>query len=80
MATNTTELGLEAINRSEIVCAEGYYLSNDSLCRPLCSLWVNPPGASLDSRNIAVLVSAIIALVSSVTAIILAVTIQRKTM
>lgn len=68
-------------NRSSIVCAEGYYLSSDDgFCRPLCSLLVDPPGVGLDSHNIAVLISVIIALFSSVTAIILALTIQRKTM
>ena len=75
-----TELTPEAVNHSGIICAEGYYLSNDGFCRPLCSLWVDPPGVGLDSHNIAVLVSVIIALFTSVTAIILALTIQRKTM
>ena len=77
---NMTEFILEALNRSGIVCAEGYYLSNDSLCRPLCSLWVDPPGSGLDSRSITVLISAIIALFSSVTALLLSITIQRRTM
>ena len=78
-----TGLTPEAVthNHSSIVCAEGYYLSSDdSFCRPLCSLWVDPPGVGLDAHNIAVLVSVIIALFSSVMAIILALTIQRKTM
>ena len=85
LGSSMTELTLgEAVteNLSGIVCAEGYYLSsNDSgFCRPLCTLWVDPPGIGLDSHNIAVLISVIIALFSSVTAIILALTIQRKTM
>ena len=78
-----TGLTPEAVtdNHSSIVCAEGYYLSSDgSFCMPLCSLLVDPPGVGLDAHNIAVLISVIIALFSSVTAIILALTIQRKTM
>ena len=69
----------ETVNHSGIICAEGYYLSNDSLCRPLCSQWIDPPGVGLDSENIAVIVSAIIALFSAITAITLALTIQRST-
>ena len=83
MESGMTELTPEAVtdDRSGIVCAEGYYLSSDgSFCRPLCSLWMDPPGVGLDSHNIAVLVSVIIALFTSVTAIILALTIQRSTM
>ena len=75
-----TDLTSEVVNRSAIICAEGYYLSSDNLCRPLCSLWVNPPGVGLDSDNIAIIVSAIIAVISSVTVIILALTVQRSTM
>ena len=68
-------------NRTGIDCAEGYYLSSDDgFCRPLCSQWVDPPGVGLDSHSAAVLVSMTIALLSSVTAIILALTVQRKTM
>ena len=68
------------VNRSAIICAEGYYLSSDNLCRPLCTLWVDPPGVGLDSDNIAVIVSAIIAVISSITVIVLALTVQRSTM
>ena len=70
----------EIVNHSGIICAEGYYLSNDSLCRPLCSQWVDPPGFSLTLRNVAGIISTIIALFSSNTAIILALTIRRSTM
>ena len=69
-----------AVNSSGIICAEGYYLSNDSLCRPLCSLWVDPPGVGLDTGNTVIIVGAIIALFSSITAIILALTIQKSIM
>ena len=76
------QIMIESVSETaaSIVCAEGYYLSNDSLCRPLCSLWVDPPGVGLDSDNIAVIISAVIALFSSITAITLALTIQRSTM
>ena len=74
-----TDSILEADNYSGIVCAEGYYLSDDSLCRPLCSLWIDPPGG-IGSGNIAAIVSAVIALLSSITAITLALNIQRNTM
>ena len=77
---NLTDLTSEVVNRSAIICAEGYYLSGDNLCRPLCSLWVNLPGVGLDSDNIAIIVSAIIAVISSVTVIVLALTVQRSTM
>ena len=70
----------EVVNSSAIVCAEGYYLSSDNLCRPLCTLWVNPPGVGLDSDNIAIIVSAIVAMITSITVIILALTVQRSTM
>lgn len=66
---------------SEIECAEGYYLSNNgSICRPLCTLWTSPPGVSLDSDSLAVIVSMIIALLSSTALFILAFSIQRSTM
>ena len=70
----------EIVNHSGIVCAEGYYLSNDSLCRPLCSQWVDPPGVRMTIRNVVGIISAIIALFSSITAITLALTIQRSIM
>ena len=75
-----TESVSETVNHSGIVCAKGYYLSNNSLCRPLCLLWVDPPGVGLDSDNIAVIVSAVIAVFSSITAMTLALTIQRSMM
>ena len=77
------ESTFETVNHSGIVCAEGYYLNGDSLCRPLCSLWLDPPGVGLTSGRIAVstvMISAVIALFSSITAITLALTIQRSTM
>ena len=77
---NVTDSIFELVNRSAIICAEGYYLSDNNLCRPLCSLWVDPPGVGLDLDNIAIIVSAIIAIVSSVKAIIQAISIQRSTM
>ncbi len=77
---NMTNMISEVANRSAIICTEGYYLSSDNLCRPLCTLWVNPPGVGLDSDNIAVIVSAIIAVISSIIVIVLALTIQRSTM
>ena len=70
----------EVVNRSAITCAEGYYLSSDNFCRPLCTLWVDPPGVGLDSENIAIIVSAIIAVISSIIVIVLALTVQRSTM
>ena len=75
-----TDLALEAVNHSGIVCSEGYYLGNDSLCRPLCSLWVDPPGVGLTSESITIIVSAVTALFSSITAIVLALTTQKSTM
>ena len=77
---NITNLTSQIVNRSAIICAEGYYINSDNLCKPLCALWVNPPGVGLDSDNIAVIVSGIIAVISSVTVIILALTVQRSTM
>ena len=76
------EYTYETINhsRSGIVCAEGYYLSNDSLCRPLYSQWVDPPGVSLTLRDVAGIICFITALFSSITVITLALTIQRSTM
>ena len=73
---------MSSTNRSDlIVCAEGYYLSNGSgTCRPLCILWADPPGVGLDSDNIAVVVSAVIALLSAAALLTLALTAQRKTM
>ena len=69
------------VNRSAIICAEGYYLSSDNLCRLLCTLWVDPPGVGLDTDNIIVIiVSAIIAVISSITVIVLSLTVQRSTM
>jgi hypothetical protein len=70
---------LKADNYSGVICAEGYYLSNDSLCRPLCSLWVDPPGG-ISLGKVATIVSAVIALFSSIIAILLALTLQRSTM
>lgn len=66
-------------NYSGIVCAKGYYLSDDSLCLPLCSLWVDPP-SGIGLGKLATMVSAVIALFSSIIAITLAVTAQRSTM
>ena len=74
-----TDSTLKVDNYSGIVCAEGYYLSDDNLCRPLCSLWVDPPGG-VGSGNIVNIISAVIALFSSVIAITLALTIHRNTM
>lgn len=76
---NMTDSNVKTDNYSGMVCAEGYYLGDDSLCRPLCSLWVDPPG-SIGLGNILNMFSAVIALFSSVIAIILALTIQTSTM
>ena len=75
-----TESTSETVNHSGIVCAETYYFSNDSLCRPLCSPWVDPPGFSLTLKIIAGMIGLITALFSSITAITLALTIQRSIM
>ena len=67
-----TDSTLKADNYSGIVCAEGYYLSDDNLCRPLCSLWVDPPGG-VGSGNIVNIISAVIALFSSAYAALFAI-------
>ena len=76
---NMRDSTLKVKNNSGIVCAEGYYLSDDNLCLPLCSLWVDPPGG-IGLGKVATGVSAVIALFSSIIAIILALTAQRSTM
>ena len=77
----SVEAGLDSNTSVDIVCAEGYYLSgNDSLCRPLCTLWTDPPGVVLDSDNIATLVSIIITIVSSIVLFTVVLALQRSTM
>ena len=61
-----------------ITCAEGYYLSNKSgVCRPLCSLWVEP--LHIDSNYVAVVAAVIIGVLSLAVAVVVVI-IQRKAM
>lgn len=61
-----------------ITCADGYYLSDASgVCRPLCSLWTEPK--NIDADYIAVIVTVVVGLLSAVTLVILALTLQKKT-
>ena len=59
-----------------ITCADGFYLSNSSVCRPICSSWVE---SSEDhaSQNIRI-ACIIIGLISSVIFITIALTIYRS--
>ena len=66
--------------QSDLVCAEGYYLGNDSLCRPLCILWVDPPGVGLDVDNIATMISVVIDVLCAIILFVLSITTQRKSM
>ena len=63
--------------QSNITCAEEYYLSNESgVCRPLCSLWVEP--RHVDANYVAVIAAVIIGVLSSAVAVVMAI-VQRKT-
>ena len=66
------------MSNSNITCNQGYYLSDSSTCRPLCSLWVEP--VDIASDYIAVIVTVVIGLLSSTVLIVLAITVQRNTM
>ena len=73
------DIGIESTNVSiNITCAEGYYLSDSGVCRPLCAPWVEP--LELGSDYIAVIASVAIVLLSATIVIVLALTIQRSTM
>ena len=62
-----------------ITCAEGYYLSdNGTVCRPLCSNWVEP--VNIDFKHIATIIVAATGLLSVIVLLVLAVTVQRNTM
>ena len=61
-----------------ITCAEGYYLSNKSgVCRPLCSLWVEP--LHIDSNYVAVVTAVVIGVLSLAVAVVVVI-VQRKAM
>ena len=62
---------------TNITCAEGYYLSKNGVCRPLCSLWVEP--LHIDSNYIAVIAAVIIGVLSLAVAVVVVV-VQRKSM
>lgn len=70
-------INLSSVN---ITCAEGYYLSESGVCRPLCSHWVGSAEIKSDYVFIAAIASALIGLVSSTILIIIAFTLQRKTL
>ena len=59
-------------------CAEGYYLSDSGVCRPLCSLWTEPTQA--DADYVAIIVAIVICLPSSFVLIAVALFFQRKNM
>ena len=63
---------------TNITCADGYYLSDDSgVCRPLCSLWTEPK--NIDADYIAVIVAVVVGQLSAIILVILALTLQGKT-
>ena len=68
-------------NGSNTMCAENYYITDDGLCMPLCSLWVDPlHGASFDANNIAILISVVTAVLSAIILLIISLSVQRKFM
>ena len=62
---------------TNITCAEGYYLSESGVCRPLCSLWVEPQ--HIDSSYVAVIAAVVIGVLSLAVALVVVV-VQRKSM
>ena len=57
-------------------CAEGYYLSESDVCRPLCSLWTEP--TEVDADYAAIIAAVAICLPSSFILITMALIFQRK--
>jgi hypothetical protein len=75
---NTNSLVEDEESFTNITCADGYYLSDVSgVCRPLCSLWTEPK--DIDADYIAVIIAVLVGLLSAITLVVLALTIQRKT-
>ena len=82
-STNSTplldqDIQSSKLNLSNITCTEGYYLSASGVCRPVCLSWVEP--AKIEFTYIAVVATIVIGLLSSIILILLALTVQRRTM
>ena len=76
--TNSSE-DVTLVPTSQIIeCDEGFYLHNESICRHLCSSWVDPPG--IDPDTVVIIASLINAVVSSAIVIIVTLTLLRKEM
>lgn len=76
--TNNSEDVTLTPNSQTIECDEGFYLHNKSICRHLCSSWVDPPG--IDPDTVIIIASLINAVVSSAIVIIVTLTLLRKEM
>ena len=65
---------------ANITCAEGFYLSNSSVCHPLCSIWAEPSKDEYIIIQRTITASVIIGLISSLFFITIALTFYRSEM
>lgn len=72
-----------SLNTSQLICAVGFYLENDSdtmttACIPLCDFWVSVSQFTI-AEDVVFAVSMIVAIVSSAILFIVALWLQRDT-
>ena len=79
LCLNTTG-GWSGTDSQEILCAEGFYLDNNSspVCNPLCDFWVS--GSGTIARDVIILISQILSIISSVILLIVALWLQKDTL